>query len=134
MPMMSFARLGRTLTTWSAGSAAPSASTPSHSVPPVSSHRSATALRAAKSIVRASTPRWNRYPASVLIARRRAIVRTVTGSQVAISKTMSVVPSSTSDAAPPMTPARLVAFSASATTRSASTSVRSLLSRVRSFS
>ncbi len=101
--------------------------------PPSSTRRRAARFRAPGMASR-SVPRSNRCDASVCMPSRRAVRRIVTGSHQAASSRTLVVSAVTAVARPPMIPARETGRSASATTMSELSSVRSTPSSVTSFS
>ncbi len=111
--------------------------TPACAVPPARSTSRSTVRCAAAAVACGSLPRSKRLDASEASLCRRAVRAMETGAKCAASMTISVVVapvSSISVVAPPITPASPIGPVLSVITRSSASSVRSVPSRVVSFS
>lgn len=103
-------------------------------VPPPCSVSSRTARSSATSATAGSTPRSQRFAASLNSLCRRAVRPTIAGSQCAASKSTVVVPATTSLVSPPITAASEIGPVSSQMTMSSLVSTRLTPSRVVSFS
>ena len=117
---------------WAGG--VPTTVTPGSAVAPPYVVRSSTTRSAAASQIVGSTPRSLRLPASEVILWRRPVRNIETASQCADSTSTRVVVEEISVDSPPMTPPSPIGPVSSQTTRSSAVRVRTVLSRVVTFS